>query len=252
MGRRTFILVCLVTLAGCVVDQDFFNYEDDALSRANSVQLEIFGSDRPDVAVVIYRATYANADTGSSDVRMAFNLGSTPAMVEQAIVNGVQLPWISTEGGLYKAKVYAKNSSDTYGRPDSVTFTYTGFDGEALTHSMPVALEFGKITTPDTIDLRQDWIIRYENAVPGDSIHVHIQAFDSAFSVSEFHHIQFFAPDTGAILIRVSEIPHGRLTKHLVLQAYRSRLSRSVSPAGKRITTFAVQRINPSVWPVKH
>ncbi len=245
------LLLCcslLVLLYGCQsTTVDPFAYPSDPLARAAGARWSWEPNEPFDAGIVItrIRTSLASKDLGTTSIHVAFDLSNNPVKVDSIQCNGVHLPWIATEQTFDKANIYAiDNSTIGFGTPDSMSFTYAGYDAERFSTVIPITPDFGNITIADTISISKGLRIVYQKAIPGDSIQVHIVGIlADPNQVKNFPYdslnLDKTLPDTGTLEFTPSELPHVDGIASFVIQAIRSHFSTVTSPKGKKIGIYS-------------
>jgi hypothetical protein len=247
---KIFILILFVSGCRSSFTTDPFAYLDDPVARAVGARWYWEPHTHFDAGVILIRSRTSNfvRDAGTTDIRMAFDVNNNPVKVDGAEVNGILLPWIASEHGLFHAQIFAKDNNSTgFGAADSATFRCAGFDGEDLTTTVEVAPDFGDITIPDTIVTSQELKIQYAKAVPGDSIRVTIFGILRSDSLS----FNKMLPDTGAIIIPSAMLPPVQSNDTYIIQVSRFHFTQRVSPKGKIIGIYSVVEFPNFGYPVK-
>ena len=197
------------------------------------------------VGVALFRSQNPDGTQPEDDVttaRMAFATNGYPAQVNAAIINGVTLQWFP-DAASSQSNMYAKDDSNEYGSPDSMTFTYQSFDGESFTSTVDIAPSFEKIISPDTASAGLGCSIKYGYSVPGDSIMIKITSNDPSGSIPSFG---WSCPDTGGFNIQPHQLTY---LSNGVLNSYSVEISRFhwgviTSPKGNHIGIYSSQDVD--------
>jgi len=196
-----------------------------------------------DAAVGLFRVQGTNglADPSTTSIgRMSFQLNNAPAQVGAAAIDNNTLPWISAGSWMY-----VKADPNLYGSQDSMTFSYSDFNGETNKETVSTAPAFGIITFPDTISLSHGCTISYQHPVANDSIEIYVDVFDSSFLITR--------PDTGSIVFAPNELPPDRMYSNagFMISLYRWNWSTRTSPSGKKIAVYSSMETQPVFIPYK-
>jgi hypothetical protein len=257
MKLRVLLLIVFVRLCGCqssttcniVIGSGWVQgriafWQDDALHGLyNDLDTSVF-----DVGVSLDRETYADGTRAIFPrAEMAFeqspskSRNGTPASVAHATVNSLELNWqdCNSQNG---ADIYFRRDTLLYGKSDSVTYSYSGFNGDSFTSAADIAKPFGRFyidhgsDISDSVSISKGFTLHYTNVVPGDSILVAINALDTT-SVP-----YYVVPDTGTIVFRPNFIAYNsRMAEvHIfVIDFIRVHLCKQTSTAGKRIAVYS-------------
>ena len=196
-----------------------------------------------DIGVALFRTQWLDGSQDSDihpSARMAFAINGHPAQVGSARINGLALSW-NPNGASSSSNTYSRDDSSMYGLDNSMTVTYTGFDGDSYSTIASIAPSFGAIVTPDTISASQGCRFSYGHSIPGDSIFVSVNAGDTGFV--------FTTPDTGAIVFRPHQLPfNSRVASDgYIIYFHRFHWSVLTSPKGKRVGVYSDQEIYPAI-----
>jgi hypothetical protein len=201
-----------------------------------------------DVGVSLSRETYADGTNAlRPQARVAFeeapnrSRSGTASAAANAVVNGLELGWqdCNSHNG---ADTYFRQDSSLYGSDDSVTYRYTGFNGDSFAGTADIARPFGRFdidhstTVGDTISISKGFTLHYPNAVPGDSILVAINALDTPAIP------YYVVPDNGTITFKPNFIPYNSRIAEVglfVVDFIRVHLRKQTSPGGKRIAVYS-------------